>query len=42
VDVASLDGNSHNVSLYTDISAGKLFLLIHDWPVLIRDRMGFW
>jgi hypothetical protein len=42
VDVASLDGNSHNVSLYTDISAGKLFLLIYDWPVLIRDRMGFW
>lgn len=43
VEVSSLDGKSHSVQLYADISAGKKsqgYILCS--PVLIFHRMGIW
>ena len=45
VSVTSTDGASHDVQLYTDITAGKSFhslSLVFCLLILPLDRMGFW
>ena len=45
VSVTSTDGASHDVQLYTDITAGKPFgslLLVLSLLTILLDRMGLW
>ena len=45
VSVTSTDGASHDVQLYTDITAGKSFHSLSSvtfWLILPLDRMDLW
>ena len=42
VDVRSTDGKTHDVQLYTDISAGKTSALIGESIANVLVRMGIW
>jgi hypothetical protein len=41
VSVVSIDGKSHNVELYSDISAGEFLIHVECLVMLTGARMGF-
>ena len=42
VAISSIDGASHDVQLYADISAGEVYLASFAGAVLTERRMGLW